>query len=187
MSAIRIKRLTNSKRFDLMYTSLEESLDQWYTHRGMLEKPKNGWTLFKLPDINAAFSLSYLDDIPVEWMEQAICGLRDSYSFTVHGDLEPAIRVCTVGCHNSVVFVDNKPTETTVWHSSVGKLDFCKSLFVDIAENLEDWLYWDVNLLPDEEEESTMSYKEKVDERTATLLNHLSDLKKAIQWMSARI
>lgn len=40
----------------------------------MLTKPEWGWTDFSLEG-TSAYGLSYLDDIPVEWLDQAIHGL----------------------------------------------------------------------------------------------------------------
>ena len=47
----------------------------------MLSKPKQGWTEFSLGGVEA--DLSYLTNVPIEWLDQAIHGLETLKPFAV--------------------------------------------------------------------------------------------------------
>ena len=61
----------------------------------MLTKPEAGWTDFSI-DKEHIYSLSYLTDVGIEWLDQAIHGLETLEPFTVHGFCEPNRMLCTV-------------------------------------------------------------------------------------------
>ena len=48
----------------------------------MLTKPEAGWSDFSL-DGTSVYTLSYLDDIPFEWLDEAIHGLEILNPFCV--------------------------------------------------------------------------------------------------------
>lgn len=54
----------------------------------MLTKPMHGWSDFQLAG-TSVYGLSYLDDIAIEWVTQAIHGLETMLPFCVKGFLEP--------------------------------------------------------------------------------------------------
>ena len=54
----------------------------------MLTKPEHGWTEFSLEGA-PTYTLSYLDDIALEWTAQAIHGLETMLPFCVKGFMEP--------------------------------------------------------------------------------------------------
>ena len=119
----------------------------------MLSKPCDGWTEFSLPvgDEDGAlyspksFSLSYLNDVPNEWVEAAIHGLETLKPFCVEGFLEPGRLLCTVSFWNCHVASEDEicpyPEETAVYFTyGFSMLDFCRSLYEDIQENFDDWV-----------------------------------------------
>ena len=57
----------------------------------MLSKPQHGWTYFSLSE--SSYSLSYLSNIPLEWLERAIVGLETLLPFEVYGYCEPGNRI----------------------------------------------------------------------------------------------
>ena len=71
----------------------------------MLSKPKYGWSDFQLEG-TAVYSLSYLDDIAYEWLEQAIHGLETLMPFCVKGFMEPERFLCLVSYWNCHIYDD---------------------------------------------------------------------------------
>lgn len=112
----------------------------------MLSKPEAGWSNFSLCE--NSFSLSYLTNIPHEWLDQAIHGLETLLPFTVHGVCEPGRMICTVSywnCH--IIFEDEDRNvlckETAEWHvAHISMLDFCKKLYDDISRDIDAWAQW---------------------------------------------
>lgn len=110
----------------------------------MLSKPKHGWSDFQLEG-TSTYGLSYLDDIAFEWLEQAIHGLQTMQPFCVKGFLEPKRFLCTVSYWNCHIVIENEERyklekdEITVEYSHTSMLDFCKYLYHDISENIDEW------------------------------------------------
>ena len=120
----------------------------------MLTPPKNGWTDFS-PEGTGEYGLSYLSDIPFDWLEQAVRGLATDTPFCVTGELEPGLFVCSVGYRNSRIFEkeDDRSGDSPddcVAESPVGMLDFCRLLHEDLSADLEGWACWSP-FSPDEE------------------------------------
>ncbi len=112
----------------------------------MLRKPQDGWALFQLGSKETAYDLSYVTDVAMEWLDQAIHGLKTLDVFSVHGYCEPGRVVCTVSywcCY--VIFEEDgrNPACHDVRHLHVNMLDFCQQLYRDIAENLDAWVHWE--------------------------------------------
>lgn len=111
----------------------------------MLGKPDAGWALFQLGSEETAYDLSYLTDVAMEWLTQAIHGLQTLDVFSVHGYCEPGRIVCTVSYWSCYVICeedDRAPACDDVHQIHRSMLDFCKMLHRDISENLEDWVHW---------------------------------------------
>lgn len=110
----------------------------------MLTKPVHGWTDFQLEG-TGAYGLSYLDDIPFEWLEQAVHGLETMLPFCVKGFLEPGRFLCLVSYWNCYIAVEGEERrpqgeETAGFRRSVtSMLEFCKMLYEDISADLEGW------------------------------------------------
>lgn len=73
----------------------------------MLGKPQYGWSDFQL-EHTSIYSLSYLDDIAFEWVEQAIHGLESMRPFCVKGFLEPNRLLCVVSYWNCYIICENE-------------------------------------------------------------------------------
>jgi len=110
----------------------------------MLTKPYAGWTDFSLAGTNS-YSLSYLDDIALEWVEQAIHGLETLLPFCVKGFLEPNRMICTVSYWNCYILIEDderEPLQAEEIHheySHTSMLEFCKLLYQDIQDSIEEW------------------------------------------------
>lgn len=114
----------------------------------MLTKPEAGWTDFSI-DNEHIYSLSYLTDVGIEWLDQAIHGLETLEPFTVHGFCEPNRLLCTVSYWNSfVIFEDDEGNEYyDLFGVNLKMIDFCKALYTDIAFNVDAWVLWDSSAL----------------------------------------
>ena len=111
----------------------------------MLSRPEDGWTYFQ-PGKENRYRLSYLTDVAVDWLTQAIHGLETGSVFSVHGFCEPGRMICTVSywsCY--VIFEDDGPAPTCegVNHLHVNMIEFCKQLYADISKDLDVWVHWD--------------------------------------------
>ncbi len=111
----------------------------------MLSKPKYGWSDFQLEG-TAVYSLSYLDDIAYEWLEQAIHGLETLMPFCVKGFMEPERFLCLVSYWNCHIICEDDESEPLaeeeivheVSHTSM--LQFCQQLYDDISKNIDEWV-----------------------------------------------
>lgn len=114
----------------------------------MLSEPIHGWTDFHLPG-TSVYSLSYLDDIPYEWLDQAIHGLESMLPFTVKGFLEPDRFLCTVSYWNCYVLIEDdergpmseeriSAMRPEVSHTNM--LEFCQYLYEDISGCKGKWI-----------------------------------------------
>ena len=111
----------------------------------MLSKPAYGWSEFQLGDFHS-YSLSYLDDIAVEWVDQAIHGLETMLPFCVKGNSEPTRILCVVSywhCHiitEEEVDRNNPDVEYGILETPrVNMLEFCQNLYDDVSQNLDEW------------------------------------------------
>ena len=113
----------------------------------MLTKPEAGWSDFSL-DGTSVYPLSYLDDIPFEWLDEAIHGLEILNPFCVKGFMEPGRFICIVSFWNCHIICEDEdkypliPENTRHEISHTSMLQFCQQLYDDISENLDDWARW---------------------------------------------
>ena len=114
----------------------------------MLTKPDCGWSDFSLTG-TFVYPLSYLDNIPFNWLDDAIRGLETLNPFCVKGFMEPGRFICVISfwnCHIICEEEDKEPLdpENTIHEiSHTSMLQFCQQLYNDISENLDDWACWD--------------------------------------------
>ena len=151
----------------------------------MLGKPENGWVLFQLGSEETAYDLSYLTDVAMEWLTQAIHGLQTMDVFSVHGYCEPGRMVCTVSywcCYVIFEEEDRNPACQGVHQLHVSMLDFCRMLHKDISENLDAWVHWvDVYVDWDDGEDGDEAVKNALELREKTLREKLDELKALIE------
>ncbi len=110
----------------------------------MLSKPDCGWSDFQLEG-TSKYGLSYLDDIALEWVDQAIHGLETMQPFCVKGFLEPDRFLCIVSYWNCHIILEDE-TQVPFGMDSVGyelshtnMLQFCQYLYEDVSQNLDEW------------------------------------------------
>ena len=113
----------------------------------MLTEPDCGWSDFNL-DGTSVYQLSYLDDIPFEWIDDAIHGLETLNPFCVKGFMEPGRFICVVSFWNCHIICEDEdrdpltPQNTLHEISHTSMLQFCQQLYDDISENLDGWTWW---------------------------------------------
>ena len=130
----------------------------------MLSRPEDGWTVF-LPGKENRYRLSYLTDVAVDWLTQAVHGLKTMDVFSVHGFSEPGRVICTVSfwsCY--VIFEDDGPAPACedITHLHISMIEFCKKLCRDIEENFDAWVHWDDDSLEEDGEEAVRARAEKL-------------------------
>lgn len=139
----------------------------------MLSSPRYGWSDFRLEGISA-YSLSYLVDIPIEWLDQAIHGLETMHPFCVKGFLEPDRFLCIVSYWNCHIVCEDHDREAsrkeTIIHetSHTSMLAFCRLLSADIGQALDAWC----SFTPDHELDE--------EKRKATIAQKLNQLNRLI-------
>ncbi len=129
----------------------------------MLGKPEVGWSLFQLDEGMPVYDLSYLTDVAVEWLDQAIQGLSTLRPFSVHGVCEPGRIICTVSywnCHLLYEGEDREDTLVNVHSARVSMIDFCRRLHADVERDFSAWVHWD-----DSGEDETASVGKTVQRR----------------------
>ena len=145
----------------------------------MLGKPDAGWTVFRLGSEETEYHLSYLNDVALEWLIQAIHGLKTMDVFSVHGFCEPGRVICTVSYWSCYVIFENEDREPEcygVHHLHVPMIEFCKMLYRDISDNLEEWVHWNTTLYEDDEKAVEAAF----DERRKAIKQKLDELRSLI-------
>ena len=111
----------------------------------MLSEPDVGWSDFSLGDWS--YPLSHLTDLPFDWVDQCIYGLKKLEPFTVWGTCEGARVLCTVSYYNChIVYEDSSDNDVldraeTEWHiEHISMIDFCKMLHADISNSIDVWI-----------------------------------------------
>ena len=117
----------------------------------MLTRPKYGWADFQIAG-SPTFPLSYLiADLAYKWLDSAIDGLEHGKPFSVEGEMEPELFVCDVDFNScrirqysgwvpSDLKFARTPTDLVFDCTyPVSMIEFCKSLYADISENVDDW------------------------------------------------
>ena len=141
----------------------------------MLSRPQDGWTTFSLGK-TARYPLSFLTDVAVDWLTQAIHGLETEDVFSVHGFCEPGRMVCTVSYWSCYVFFEDDgpaPTCEDVSHLHVNMLEFCRQLHADISRDLDAWVSWIEDDLPEDDEDGSAAL---LGERRSMLTGKLEKL-----------
>ena len=146
----------------------------------MLSTPQYGWTRFSTQTRKHA--LSYLTNVPFEWLDQAIHGLKTLQPFTVHGCCEPMRFLCTVSYWNCHIIREEEGSyplskEHTTWEIlHISMLDFCKQLHDAISNDIDAWSDWYVGLRDDDRSDAA---QRRINKRN--LRKRLKQLKKLIQ------
>ncbi|MBE5787932.1 MAG: hypothetical protein E7324_10425 [Clostridiales bacterium] len=139
----------------------------------MLTTPKHGWTDFQL-DGTSVYSLSYLSDIPFEWLTQAITALKYLTPFCVKGNMEPGRFLCTVSFWDCHVLCEEehssslKKKDAEQETAPVSMLQFCQELYHDINRDLDAWAAFQHDAQPE-----NIAYRKK---SLAQKLQQLKDL-----------
>ena len=109
----------------------------------MLSKPQHGWTHFTLGEL--CFSLSYITNIPLEWLDRAIFGMETLLPFEVSGYCEPGRMGWTVDLFECRIVFENdrcRQNDRISEVAPINMLDFCSQLHKDLLDHIEDWQNW---------------------------------------------
>jgi len=113
----------------------------------MLTPPEYGWTEFS-PNEETGFSLGYVTDVAMEWLDMAIAGLTHGNPFVVKGFCEPGWMVCAVTWNECLVYWTDDVDLPDIFHTSpeiicpMTSLAFCRALRDDVAGHLAEWVNW---------------------------------------------
>lgn len=159
----------------------------------MLGKPDGGWTEFSI-DVGHKYHLSYLNDVVMDWIDQAIHGLTTMQPFAVHGFCEPDRMLCTVSYWDCYIVFESdgiveRNSHSEMYGVALSMIDFCKLLYADVSRDISAWAYWDhsslENLAEDKIDElypGIEKWTPEISEKYQKLIEAEAELrKKAIQ------
>ena len=112
----------------------------------MFSDLKHGWVYVNMNGYGAY--LSYSANIPRDWLAQAIFGLEKNLPITVYGDCEPGRCIFTftdTSCHAFYEDEFDRPASkrrSRFYIRPMGKMEFCKKLYIGVSENLDEWATW---------------------------------------------
>ena len=130
----------------------------------MFSVPEYGRTDFSIGD--KKYPLSYVTDVPIDWLNAAIYGLKHWSPFTVYGDCETTDVYCTVTemfCH---IIYEGYEIVPETYFVNLTMLDFCKALHADISKDVDawsDWLRYDDELFRQEYKRKLRSLRDELD------------------------
>lgn len=164
---------TNLDDFEISEVSAPKKKKRRITAKfALLEAPRCGWVKFSLPEIRRRFNLSYLTDVPLDWLNSAIYGLEHLLPFCVKGVMEPNRMICIVSYHRCHILIENEDNVHETWRdipnyvSHTDMLTFCIRLHEDIRRNMEEWGRW---LSGDMEKSDLLSRKEEINKKLERL------------------
>lgn len=108
----------------------------------MLSIPSHGWCEFKLND-TSIYGLSYVTNVPFDWVEAAIHGLQTNHPFCVSGSFEPGHFLCTVSYSVCFIVTEEYTSVGMRYTHETGNMDrlqFCQHLYDDISQNIDAWV-----------------------------------------------
>ncbi len=110
----------------------------------MLSIPNSdGWARFQLHQTRE-YSLSYTDDIPFEWIRQAIHGLESKNPICVIGETEPGTLLCIVGWDTHILWEEDRDSvragKIKHEYSDVNMLEFARQLYNDVSTDFAEWV-----------------------------------------------
>ncbi len=144
----------------------------------MLTPPEYGWTNFSL-DGESVYSLGYVTDVAMDWLESAVAGLRHDVPFVVKGFCEPGWMVCAVTLDECRVYFADTIDTPDIFRMEpeavcpVDRLAFCRALREDVSGNLAGWVDWE---LYDEEGPEADESRAEREEALGKLLSELDRL-----------
>ena len=107
-----------------------------------LENPKNGWVSIVLGDYSRA--ASYLTDVPFDCLDAMIYALKEGFDFCVSFDGEGQGDFKVIA-DDYTTYVIEESDEPVLRKFNVTRLDIAKALFDDIENELNDWVFWNID------------------------------------------
>ena len=104
----------------------------------MLSQPNAGWSTFTLGDYEG--SISYLTDIPFDWLRACISGLRYEIPAAFYTDAEGEEYYIVSDMFSTYIIKEHNGTSVTKVY--IGLKDFSEMLLKDIGDHLESWIRW---------------------------------------------
>lgn len=107
----------------------------------MLSKPEHGWSTVTIEDFEAP--VSYLVDVPFDWLRTCINGLKYHTPIALHIDEEGVDDLITSYWFGTYIIVQDWNEEET-FHSyeETNYIDIAYMLYQDIKNYFEEWVNW---------------------------------------------
>lgn len=102
----------------------------------VLSKPKAGWTTFKIGDTE--FKLSYLLDLPNDWLDTILFAYECELPFVLKGECEPGFMYCNVNeLYVHIYYEEHHKASYEVYES-----DIINALINDFTKYIDEWADW---------------------------------------------
>ncbi len=105
----------------------------------MLSKPNIGWSVFTLGEFQT--EVSYLVDIPFDWLRACISGLKYNIPFSFFLEEEGSNCIVTAYWDYTHIIIQNEDV-TLKTIKDADWLDLSYMLLVDIKRYFDDWVNW---------------------------------------------
>lgn len=151
-----------------------------YEKESFLSKPEYGWVEFK-PG-NKVYNISYwVENLPIDWLNTAIDGMRRGNHFVVGGDQESNGPVYCVVPYENYCYVIEPCMDDKIEEFKCSRGEFCEILCNDLEKNIDEWAKWSADAydeLATEINEEGKEYNKKVIQRNKRmLLNKIKELR----------
>ena len=141
----------------------------------MLTKPDSGWSGFRLEG-TSLWVLSYITDIPFEWLYRAVHGLEADEPFFVEAFMEPGRFLCRVSRSGCEIEIHEPDARVIKQHSSVAMPEFCRHLHDDIIRDIDCWALWNCRYSEESDEGYSMRDFEERKRSLSGLLRRIEEM-----------
>lgn len=115
----------------------------------MLSKPKNGWTTVSIGEFEA--EAGYLVDIPFDWLNACLTGLRNKVPITLFINEEGSEEFIVSYYEVTHIVIDRDEKPECMTYRNIDFMDIARAVIEDMKLYFEDWVHWSPYEETDEE------------------------------------
>ncbi|MBD5136925.1 MAG: hypothetical protein HDT39_13310 [Lachnospiraceae bacterium] len=106
----------------------------------MLSKPDSGWSTVSIGEFEA--EAGYLVDIPFDWLNACLLGLKKQIPITLFIDEEGSEEYIVSYYDVTHIIIDRGEQPQYITYRSIDFMDITKAVIEDIKLYFEDWVRW---------------------------------------------
>jgi hypothetical protein len=128
--------MTKEKIDNNVDLSQEEYQEERIKVESVLSKPEAGWSLFKIGDTE--FWLSYLMDLPNDWLDTIIFAYEHDLPFVLKGECEPGFMYCNVNdLYVHIYYEEHHEASYEIYGTNIINV-----LINDFTKYIDEWADW---------------------------------------------